>query len=146
HLRDLRLLPSLDHDQPRVGDGDIVDVVQRRHLPAVVDAHAVEERGIGAAGAHLRQLAAQIVQRHVDALAQVVQDVLCHAHGTHASCCCCGGGLSEPTSVPTSSPCTTRMMFPRWPRSNTMMGSSLSMQSEIAVESITLRFFRSTSM
>ncbi len=41
------------------------------------------------------------------------------------------------TSVPTSSPTTTRRMLPSTLKSNTTIGSAFSMHSEMAVASIT---------
>ncbi len=50
------------------------------------------------------------------------------------------------TNDPIFSPSTTRRILPRWFRLKTMMGRSLSLHSEMAVESITLRPCRRTSM
>src|SRR5215472_14720715 len=59
-------------------------------------------------------------------------------------------GLSDQTpaltSEPIFSPVTTFRIFPRWFKLKTMMGRLLSLQREIAVESITLRPFFRTSM
>ena len=79
HL-DHGLLPGLDDDQPRVRHGDVGHVLQRREGAVVVDPHALQQRGVGAAGAHLGQLAPQVIQRLVDPVAQVVDDVVCQAH------------------------------------------------------------------
>lgn len=54
--------------------------------------------------------------------------------------------VSAVTVVPMFSPFRMREMLPGTVRSNTRIGSSLSMHSDVAVESITCRPFASTSM
>src|SRR6185437_11596487 len=109
--------------------------VERRGRAVVVDAHPVDEREIGAAGAHLGQLFLERLVRLADARFQIFQDVVHH-----------GLDSSSVTNVPIDSPSTTRRILPRERRSNTTIASLLSRHSEIAVESITFKLRCKTSI
>src|SRR6266508_742523 len=143
--RDHVLLPRLHQNEPRLGDGEGRDLVERRGGPVVVDPHPVEEVQVRAAGADVRELALQVLEGLRDPVVQILQDVFGDAHGRSSLCFGARPGR-RPTTVPISSPRTTRRTFPRFVESNTMIGRSLSMQRLMAVESITFRFFFSTSM
>src|SRR5205085_2288175 len=100
----------------------------------------------GAPGADLGQLLPQVVDGLVDAPLEIFQYVIGHAHVP--SLVRYAQAVSfAPTTVPISPGVNTaRRMLPRPVRSKTTIGSLLSMQSEIAVESITFRRCLSTSM
>src|SRR5262249_5313153 len=119
--------------QRRIGNGEGRDLVQRRLGAVVLDHDAVEQRGVRASGAHVRQL---LLER-ADGLLHLLLARCEHVVG-HARPPC--------TSVPIRTPDTARMMFPCSSMLNTRIGSPLSMHSEIAVESITWRLRLSTSI
>src|SRR5262249_28857187 len=131
HGQDLGV-PGLDRDQRGIGDLDVANLVDRRRRPVLVDPHAVQHAQRGAAGAHDRELAADGLERGVHPLLSV-GDHLLDRHDYSS------------TIVPTLSPRTIRLRFPISLRLYTMIGRALSMHKEMAVVSITLRPFCSTS-
>src|SRR5207237_43674 len=75
---DLTLLPRLDGDQTRLGDADGGHLLDRRGHAVVVDPDAVEHARVGPAGAHLGQVAAERLDRFVDARAQLLEYLVQH--------------------------------------------------------------------
>src|SRR5260370_372742 len=145
-LFDHRLLPRLDRNQSRLGYRQRGDAGQRGRGSVIGHLHRIEDGQVGAPGANLAELSAQILQRFFDSGLQLVRHVLIHL--AHRQLLSQAQVVSEaPTRVPISSlPNIARRMLPLLVRSNTTIGSLLSMQREIAVESITFKVSRSTSM
>src|SRR5207248_10402416 len=119
-----------------VGRGDRGHLVHRRGRAVVVDADRVQERHGGAPGPHGGELPAQRLDRRVHTRVDVLEDLL-HELLLYADAV---------TTEPTGSPQTIRLMLPDRVRSKTTIGSLLSMQSEIAVVSMTSRRRLRTSM
>src|SRR6266511_1981297 len=142
--RDHVLLPRLHHDEAGLRDGEGRDLVEGRGGAVIVDAHAVEQVQVRPPGSDVRELAPQVVEGLRDAGVEVGQDVVSGAHARSSPCFWLFS--ARPTTVPISSPSTTRRTFPRFVESKTMIRRSLYMQRLMAVESITFRFFLRTSM
>src|SRR5947207_1741958 len=123
---ELRRLPGLDHQRPCVRHRHGGHLVHWRGRPVVVHADAVEEPGRGAARTHGRELAPERVERDGHPGLDILQ------YRLHS-----GQPPPEDTIEPTGSPRTMRRMFPGRVRSKTTIGSAFSMQSEMAVVSIT---------
>src|ERR1019366_2973141 len=102
--------------------------------PVVLDAQVFDERRVRAPGAHRRELCADVL----DGLGHLVLRLFKQQRRE--------GVVHQRTSVPTRSPARARLMLPRPIRSNTWIGSLLSMQNVIAVRSITRSSLLSTSM
>src|SRR5205814_864541 len=108
------------------------ELLERNLGAVVVDLQLVDERGSGPAGADAGELLLEMHDRLVHAVL-ALGDVGVH----HAS--------FVVTSVPMGSPISALPMLPGSMTSNTMIGSALSMQNVIAVESITSSRRLSTS-
>src|SRR5262249_17031985 len=83
----------------------------------------VDQRRVGTAGPDVRELRAEVVDGLAHLRLRVAQDGVDHD--------------ALPTSVPISSPITTRSMLPGVSRLKTTIGTSLSMHSVSAVLSMT---------
>ena len=146
--RELRGLPRLDDQGARVGHGD------RRHL--------VDGRGRRRSSRRASRRAAPVLARPVRTPANsrasrsaatcirvsrslITASMIAHPPGRDRSPLV-RPATSADTIEPTGSPLTIRRMLPGRVRSKTTMGSLLSMQSEIAVVSITSSPRFSTSM
>src|SRR5208337_4385484 len=123
-----------DHYQARLGRRQPGQLPQRGLRAVVIYLQIFDQRGGSAAGADAGEFVAKRLHRLVHFLARVFDCVRKHAHGA----------LS--TRVPIRSPITALLILPALRKLNTMIGSRLSMHIEMAVESITFRFFCSTSM
>src|SRR5215470_155868 len=95
HVLEEALLPGLHRDEPGLGNGEAGHAAQRSGCPVVVDPHALEEAERGTAGADLRQLALEVLQRSVDAPLEVLRHVVRHRH-VLPSC----RGILTPSSCP----------------------------------------------
>src|SRR6185503_6082791 len=100
------------------------ELLERNVGAVIVDLQLVDERRGGPAGANAGELLLEMHDRLVHAFL-ALGDMGVH----HAS--------FEVTSVPIGSPMSALPMLPGSMTSNTMIGSALSMQNVIAVESIT---------
>ena len=118
--------------QPRLRSIDRGELIQVRLGAVVVDRDPVEKAGLCAAGADLRELLAHRGLRAFDLPLGVAQDFLDH-------------GAPPRTTVPIGCPPTARLRLPSTSMSKTSTGMSLSMQSEMAVESMILSFWLKTS-
>ena len=121
--------PGLGHVEP----GQLLE----RHVGAVVvDLQLLDERRRGPTGADGREVGLGVAHGLGHLLGGLEQDVVDHrpTSGPHE------------TSVPIGSPSRARRMLPGPIRSKTTIGSLLSMQNVMAVESITLRPRLRTSM
>src|SRR5262249_24108320 len=125
------LVPRADHDHPRLRDRDVGHLIDREAAAEVFHLHAVQERRVRAASADGRQLAACCLERLLHVLLHLFQEVSQELFSRQQ--------LFPPTTVPTSSPSTTRRTLPRSARSKTTIGILCSMLSENAVRSITFR-------
>src|SRR5437762_394446 len=119
----LALVVDLHHQQARFRSADLGELVQRRRGAVVRDHDLVDQRRVRPAGPDRRELGREMV----DGLAHLGLRVAKYRVDHEA----------ELTSVPISSPRTTRSMFPGVRRLKTTMGTLLSMQSVSAVLSIT---------
>src|SRR5262249_27097685 len=146
-------VPRLDDDQARFRCGDGGELGDRGRGAVVVDANVVEQGRRRPAGANRSQLVIESVFRVAHALFAAPQDVrdaiLQHRSASQTGPATiyrvaypkvsrAGADAGQATSVPMGSPSMARRMLPSWARSNTMIGSLLSMHSEIAVLSMTL--------
>src|SRR5262245_1589306 len=136
----LARVPRLDQQRLRIRHGDGGELIDRRDVAVGLDAERVEERGVGAPRAHAAELPGEQIHRRLHARLHVLEQGF--VHGAHSL----RGPASADTTEPTGSPITIRLMLPLRVRSNTTMGSLFSMQSEIAVVSITWSPRLSTSM
>src|SRR5262249_48365361 len=98
-----------------------------------VDLQLFDERGCGPARADRREFILEVHDGLVHLVVRLVDFRVRHLPSP------------ELTTVPIGSPTSALMMFPGCVTSNTMIGSWLSMQNVIAVESITFRPRLSTS-
>src|SRR5829696_2359605 len=117
----------LHGDHARLGDVDRRELLERRRRPVVVDLDAVEERRGRAAGPDCVELVRSGLDRLVHPSGRVAHEVVDHS-----------SLLAVEIIVPIRSPRTTRPMLRSSSRPKTWIGRLLSMQSESAVESITL--------
>src|SRR5207248_2613158 len=120
---DLAPVIDLDHEQPGLGRADLGELIERSRGLVVGDHDLVDQGRVGAAGADRRELASEVIDRLCHLRFRLAEDWVDHAEA--------------PTSVPISSPITTRSMLPGVSRLNTTIGTSLSMQRVSAVLSIT---------
>src|SRR5262249_39577317 len=125
---ELARFPRLDHDRPGVGHRNRRHLVDGRRRAVIVDADPVEQTGRRAPRAHRGELPPQCLERAGHLRLHSLHDALRVRHGRHPP---------DDTIEPTVSPRTIRWMLPDLVRSKTMIGSLLSMQSEIAVASMT---------
>src|ERR1700712_5269154 len=139
HLK-LSFVPRLHGQHARFGcchGGHL----RERHLRAVdLDANRLEQRGMGAARANLREVTLERVVR----LGDVCSELRNHVGDHMSSQTICFSQVwfaktseASLTTVPIGSPNTTRRMLPRAPSANTRIGKLLSRQSVTAVLSIT---------
>src|ERR687892_496446 len=126
---------GLDHQEPGLGNRERRELVQGCGRAVVVHRHPVEDRGCGPAGAHPGELLARDLDGALHLMAGLLQRGL-RRHWPDP----------EWTSVPIRSPRIARRMLPSSRKLNTMIGSPLSIQSEMAVASITCRPLLRTSM
>src|SRR5262249_10912507 len=143
-LRDQRPLPRLDGDQARISDRQRRHLVEGRRRAVVLDAYAVEDRQIRAAGTHFAELASECLDCFVDVALQALDDVVHHAlipptlprlptlqtiriYVVRAGGPMRGSRRSSSTSVPSGSPSTTRRMLPGTVMLKTRMGRLLSL-------------------
>src|SRR5262249_60915034 len=113
--------------------------VDRLGLAVIIDADAVAQPGRRAPRAHRRQLAPERIEgaRHLRLYLFHHTLRVRRSHRRHPP---------DDTIEPTASPRTIRLMLPDRVRSKTMIGSLLSMQSEIAAASMTCKPRLRTSM
>ncbi|MPM66528.1 hypothetical protein SDC9_113437 [bioreactor metagenome] len=127
-----RCVPGLNHQGPGVRRGDGGNLLNGRGGPVIIHGNAVQHGGVGPAGTHGGK-----IRRHgLDALFHLVlvNLVLLFLHNGHSF-----------TIVPIFSPHTARMIFSGSFRANKSTGMWLSMDKDVAVESITVRCWASTS-
>ena len=120
------LVVGRDRDQARVGDADPGGLVDRRQDAVVIHLDVLENAEVGPARPEAAELLPEMVQGDFHLAVEIVQNVFDHRDL-----------LLQYTVVPMSSPITARRMLPRFFRLKTMIGSVLSLQSEMAVASIT---------
>src|SRR5690606_3481008 len=136
---DGRAVERLDHEHPRLRHGDGGHLPQRGRGAVVVGADRVEDVRVRSARADAREVAAEALVGLVDAGLELFEGLLKHvsSRGRARWPDLAPHSPDSVTSVPTSSPRTTRLMFPRVGRANTRIGMRLSRQSVTAVESMT---------
>src|SRR5690242_105293 len=122
-------VPRLHREQLGLGRRDSRHLVQRHLVTVRFDAHQIEQRRAGLAGAHGRELAPRGFDRLVHRLLGLLQMV----------------GDGHWTMVPTRSPASTLAVAPGWLMLNTTMGSLFSLHSPNAFASITAYPFTSAS-
>src|SRR5262249_29743119 len=127
---DRRGVERLDREHARLGDVNGRELLQRRRLPVVLDVDAVQQRRRGAACAYAVELLLGRLDGLVHSAHRVLDEIIDHQSAPVS--------VGVEMSVPTRSPATMRRMLPP-DRPKTWIGSLLSMQSERAVVSITLR-------
>src|SRR5438874_1864287 len=120
---DLALVVDLHHQQPRLRSADLSQLVEWSGRAVIGHDDAVDQRGVGAAGADRRELAREVIHGLRHLLIGVTDDGIDH--------------VAAPTRVPICSPSTTRSMLPGISRLNTTIGTPLSMHSVSAVLSMT---------
>ena len=128
-----RGIEGLDHDLARLGDRDRGHLRDRRGRAVVLDANVLDQRARGARGADRAHQVLQVVQGLLHLVARVLDDRLV-AHAQLRM------------RVPRVSPRTTRSRLPSSKRLKTITGRRFSMQSVIAVPSMTERPCCRTSM
>ena len=109
---DLALVIDLDHEQPRFWRADLGQLVERCRRAVVRHHHLVDQRRVGAPGADGGEVDREVLDRLRHLRLGVAQDRIDH----------CAAPTPDATSVPISSPSTTRSMFPSSRRLNTMIG------------------------
>src|SRR5215216_2236277 len=113
-----------DDQQAGLGGGDAGQLLERGRGAVVVDLEAVDQGGVGAAGAD----AAELLLGHLDGLAHLAlrlpERVLDHRCSPRCVSSASTASSFGPTTVPIGSPHTARRMLPSVSRSNTMMGRS----------------------
>src|SRR5215469_1711282 len=124
HGAHLAAVVDLDDEEARLGGADLGQLVQGGRRPVVGHRDPLDERGVGTSGPDAGELVLQVLDR----LAHLGLRLLEYAVDAHAPVA---------TSVPIWSPQTTRSMFPSFSRSNTTIGTPLSMHSVSAVLSMT---------
>src|SRR5215469_5406014 len=124
---------DLDDEHPRLGRGDLGELVQRGRGAVVRHVDPLDQHRIGAARSDRLQLLLQVLDGLVHPCLGLFEDPV-RAHAP------------TPTSVPMGSPQTTRSMLPSFSMSNTTIGTPLSMQRVSAVLSITSKPRLRTSM
>ena len=108
----------------------------------IIDANVVEQRHVRAAGAHAGKFLAEIFDGFFHARAGLRHRVFAVGNRGHRF----GAPVQSAVTVdPTFSPITTRRIFPGPFILKMMIGMRLSMHSEMAVESMTVRPFWITS-
>src|SRR5262249_51901575 len=122
-----------DHEDAGLGHGETCELLQRHVGAVVVDLQLLDERRSCSAGANARELLLQVHDRLVHPIVGFVDLRMAHASSL------------ELTIVPIGSPTSARAMLSGSDTSKTMIGSWLSMQNVIAVESITCSPRDSTS-
>src|SRR5256712_11695583 len=95
---DLALVIDLDHEQPGLGRADLGELIEGSRSPVVGNHDLVDQGRVGAAGADRRELPGGVIDRLRHLRFRLSGDWIDHAE--------------EPTSVPISSPSTTRSMLP----------------------------------
>src|SRR3989442_225530 len=135
--RDHLLLERLHSHRPRVGQRDIRHLIDRHHRAVIVDVEVVEQAGVRAPRAHLRKIGFQRFNRLLHLLLGGSLDV-----ADHRSFSFLVGRTRDQqcTSVPSSSPSTTRFNAPGTKIENTFTSMFWSRQSASAVASITFKF------
>src|SRR5207245_5463502 len=121
---DLALVVDLHHQEPGLGRADLRELVERRRGAVIRDHDLVDQGRVGATGPDGGQLGPEVVDRFRHLRLGVTQDRIDHP--------------KAPTSVPISSPRTTRSILPGSRRLKTTMGTLLSMHRVSAVLSIAL--------
>src|ERR1051326_4310072 len=123
------LVEGLNDQQARLRRRQRRELDERRLRAVVLRLDPLEKRRRGATGARARELAPERRERLLHLLLEIVENFRV------------GHGRRHPgwTSFPIRSPQTAFLMLPGWRRLKTKIGRRLSMQSEIAVESMTLR-------
>src|SRR5207237_6575966 len=111
---DLALVVDLDHEQPGLGRADLGELIEGSRGPVVGDHNLVDQGRVGAAGADRRELAGEVIDRLRHLRFRLAEDWVDHAEA--------------PTSVPISSPITTRSMLPCVSRFNTTIATSFSVR------------------
>src|SRR5215469_4411591 len=132
-IMERRLVVGSDYQQPHLGRGQPSQLAERGLGPVVIDRQVLDECGGGAPGAHPRKLMLESLDGFFHFLASHLNDFAGH-------------DATLSTRVPMVSPITALLILPGLRKLKTMMGSWLSMHIEMAVESITFRFFCKTSM
>src|SRR5262249_52458805 len=139
-----RRIERLGHDELRLGDRQAGHLIQR-HLRSIrVNMDAVENRDPRPTGAYAAGLVLQGIDPRLHALGHfgVQPFKVTHVHwwlrleGSREACCRANVGYAV-TSDPIGSPVIARLMLPGVRRLKTTIGRRLSMQSEMAVASIT---------
>src|SRR5262249_13615091 len=116
-----------DREHPGLGHGDPRERAELDLAAVGVDLQLLDEHWRGPAGSDAGDLLLQVHDRLVHLVAGLVDLRVCHYPSPVL------------TSVPIGSPVSALVMLPERVTSKTMIGSALSMQNVIAVESITCR-------
>ena len=139
------LVVGRDDEDARLGHAEAGELLQRRpRSRSSRPSELLDQRRRGAAGAHRGELRLQVGDGLVHLVGTVVHHHRAHLRRRRRSrrrSVVPGQRRTLLTSVPMRSPCSARRMLPGAVTSNTMIGSSLSMQNVMAVESITFRPF-----
>src|SRR6185312_17004094 len=149
HLGDHRLFPRLHADGASIEQRQLRHLAQRHRRAVVVDVDLVQHARMGAAGADLLQFGLE----RLDGAAHLglgglldvgsthdLSSLLTDARAPQAGAVLGTEGLQTCTSVPSSSPSTTRLSAPGLKMLKTLMGRFWSRHSANAVASITCRF------
>src|SRR5262245_48401772 len=127
------LVVRRDHEDLRLGHREARELLQRHVGAVVVDLQLLDQRGRRPPGADARELLLEVHDRLVHPVVGFVDLRMVHESSL------------ELTIVPIGSPTRARAMLSGSDTSKTMIGSWLSMQNVIAVESITCNPRESTS-
>src|SRR2546427_1893805 len=119
----LALVVDLHDEETRLWGADLRELVERGRRPVVRHHDLVDQRRVRTSRPDGCQLRCEVVDRLRHLRLRIAEYRVDHD--------------AEPTTVPTSSPSTTRSMLPGVNRLKTTMGTSLSMQSVSAVLSMT---------
>ena len=135
---DRALVVGRDGEDARLGHAEAGDLLQRDLAAVGVDLQLLDQPRRRATGAHRGELRLQVADRLAHLVVALVEDECLHlvAVGTHARPFMCRPRAHERADALAES---ARWMLPGAVTSNTTIGSSLSMQKVIAVESITFR-------
>ena len=127
----------------RVGSGTprVATWLIGRERPVVGDLDVLEDVDVRPSRPELAEFLAEMVRRDLHLLLEFLQDVLDHGDPSFPARPlrppAPAPDAAQETFVPTFSPRTAFLMFPRSLRLKTTMGRSLSLQSEMAVVSMT---------
>src|SRR5690606_28001145 len=116
-------VPGLHQQLAGIRRGNRRQLVQRRLRAIIFHFNAVQQSGVGPAGAQAGELLPRGLYGLIHPFPGVLQDLFDH--------------VAPPTVVPIFSPMHARKMLPGTSKLKTIIGMPLSMQSDVAVASIT---------